>query len=252
LWFPDHLATAVAALEEWGADLVWPLIAKRRPDGVYVCGDLSEQRDYQPHLVVPASFWVMRRELAEEVGPWRHYSECHAAPSQDWLYRAYCARKKLRHIPRCTAIALHSGGRPGAYANREFAENAALYEAMRSDGGFREKVLTGIAEHYAMRQTSIPVWPSVKNTWRDLVRRALARYWGWPLGAYTPPIWTAVKSRAMRWIGRAGMHPMKIEYFVKFGRKGGFIRYLRVLRGLPVDAVPSPHPGDSTTGNARK
>jgi hypothetical protein len=194
----------------------------------------------------------MRRELAEEVGPWRHYSECHAVPSQEWLYRAYRARKKLRHISRCTAIALHSGGRRGAYANREFAENAAVYEQMLRDDGFREKVLSEIAEHYAMQQTRTPVWPSVKNTWRDLVRRLLARYWGWPLGPYTPPVWTALKSRVARWMGRTGVHPMKVGHFVKFGRKGGFIRYLRGLRGLPADAVPPPHPPESTAGNARE
>jgi len=60
--------------------------------------DLSDQRKYAPHIVVPASFWVLRRELVEEIGPWRHYSECHAAPSQDWLFRAYCAGKDLRYI----------------------------------------------------------------------------------------------------------------------------------------------------------
>jgi glycosyltransferase involved in cell wall biosynthesis len=81
LWFPDHLATAVQAIEETGADLVFPLIVKRRTDDVYECNDLSDQGCYKPHLTVPASFWLLRRELAETVVPWRHYSECHAAPS---------------------------------------------------------------------------------------------------------------------------------------------------------------------------
>ena len=35
LWFPDHLSAAVNALEETGADLVWPMVVKLRTDGVY-------------------------------------------------------------------------------------------------------------------------------------------------------------------------------------------------------------------------
>jgi glycosyltransferase involved in cell wall biosynthesis len=242
LWFPDHLATSIAMLEETGADLVWPLIVKRRTDGVFVCDDLSDQRRYEPHIVVPASFWVLRREVVEAVGPWRHHTECHAAPSQDWLYRAYRAGKDLRYIPRFTVLALPSGGRPGAYARREFAENAAVWEQMRRDPEFRQKILVGVAEYFSMKQTSAPVWESVRNTFRDVVRRLLARYWGWPNGQYTPAAWIACKKRLLRLVGRAGFHPMSVEFRLKYRRQGEFIRYLRRLRGLPADAGESAVP----------
>jgi glycosyltransferase involved in cell wall biosynthesis len=237
LWFPDHLASSIQAIEEAGVDLVWPLIIKLRTDGVFTSDDLNDQRDYQPHLCIPASYWVLRRELAEEIGPWRHFSEIHNAPSQDWLYRAHCARMKLRYIPRCTVVALPSGGRPNAYAKRDFEQNAQLLKRILHEPGFRETLLVEIVEHFAMHQASAPVWLSVKNTFRDLVRRMIGFYWGWPRGPYTPPVWTAFTKRVARLTGCAGMHPMAVEHRIRFRRKGGFIRYLRRHRGLSADPL---------------
>jgi glycosyltransferase involved in cell wall biosynthesis len=238
LWFPDHLASSVQAIEETGADLVWPLIAKLRTDGVFSCDDLNDQRDYQPHLSIPASYWVLRRDVAEEIGPWRHYSEVHAVPSQNWIYRAYCARKKLRYIPRCTVIGLPSGARPGAYAKRDFEQNAQLLQRMLHEQGFRETMLIEIAEHYSMHLNSAPVWPSVRNTFRDIVRRMLGRYWGWPLGPYTPPVWSAFTKRLARLTSRAGFHPESVFRRFRYRGKGNFVRSLRRLRGLSPDPLP--------------
>jgi glycosyltransferase involved in cell wall biosynthesis len=236
VWFPDHLSSALQALEENGADLVWPLVVKMRTDGVFTCGDLNVERRYAAHLAVPASFWVLRRELAEEIGPWRHHSKCHATPSQDWLFRAARAGKDLRYIPRLTAISLPSGGRPNAYATREFLENRSVFERIRSEPDFRERVLLAVAEHYAIVQTTPPVAAAVRDTFRDFVHRRLARYWGW-LGEnkYTSPLTIALRKRMRRAIGAAGMHPESVELLVKYRRRGGFVRFLRQFRGLPAN-----------------
>jgi Glycosyl transferase family 2 len=236
LWFPDHLDTAVRALRETSADLVWPLVVEMRSDGVFTCGDLNPERRYEPHISVPASFWVLRRELVEEIGPWRHYSECHAAPSQDWLFRARRAGKDLRYIPQLTAIGLPSGGRPNAYANREFVENRTILGRIQTENGFREKVLLSIAEHYSILQSCPPVWDSVVHTCRDFVRRRLAGYWGWPKArVYTPPFSIALRKRMRRVWEVLGLHPQAVELFLKYRRRGGFIRFLREFRGLPAE-----------------
>jgi glycosyltransferase involved in cell wall biosynthesis len=232
LWFPDHLEMALKALRETGAGLVWPLIVKLRTDGVFTCNDLNPERRYAAYLSVPASFWVLRRELVEEVGPWRHHSQCFASPSQDWLYRAACAGKDLRYIPHLTAIALPSGGRPRAYANREYLENQTIFERMKTEANFRESVLIGIAEYYSIQQANPPVWDSVKRTWRDFVRRRLAPYWGWPRGSYTSALRISTEKRLRRAVSAAGAHPESWELFLKFGRRGNFIRFLRKFRGL--------------------
>lgn len=241
LWLPGHLETAVRALGETGADLVWPLVVSRRTDGAFVCHDANPERRYQPHLSVPASFWVFRRELAEEVGPWRRHWECHATPSQDWLFRAWQAKKDLCYVPSLTAIALPSGGRPRAYIRREFQEHRALFEQIRSDPNFREKVLLGIAEHYAILQSNPPVWDAVKRTLNALVRRRLAPYWGWPkTREFTWPLTIALRKRLRRAFAALGLHPEAAQLYLQYRRRGGFIRFLRRFRGLPAEPAGSP------------
>jgi len=240
LWFPDHLEAAVRGLNKTGADLVWPLIVKMDRHGVFTCGDLNSERRYAPHLSVPASFWVMRRELAQDVGPWRHHRECHASPSQDWLFRAFELGKDLRYIPHLTAIALPSGGRPGAYAKREHLENQILFENIQGDDRYRERVLIMIAEHTSILLGNPPIWSSIRATARDFMRRRLASYWGWPKAeSYSSPLAATARSRIRRWTAACGMHPEALELSLKYRRPGGFIQHLRRFRGLP------PAPGES-------
>jgi hypothetical protein len=183
---------------------------------------------------------VLRRELVEEVGPWRSHWECHATPSQDFLFRAWRARKDLRYIPHLTAIALPSGGRPNAYATREFLENQAIFDRIQDQPDFREKVLLAIAEHYSILQNGPPVRQAIVNTLRDFVRRRLAPYWGWPRArSYTSPLAVALRKRMRRALAAVGLHPESIELFLKYRRRGGFIRFLRRFRGLP------PKPADA-------
>ena len=239
LWFPDHLEKAVAALDETGADLVWPLVIKRSKSGDFLCEDLNRERRYAPHLSVPATFWVLRRELLKEVGLWRHHRECYATPSQDWLFRAWCAGKNLRYISCATAIALPSGGRPGAYASREFLESKAVFEQI-CGGGFREQVLLAVAERYATLQSNPPVWDQVRNTFRDFVRRRLAPYWGWPRSSqYVSPLRIALQQKLRRLQAACGLHPESIQMFLKYRRRGGFIYFLRRFRGLPEKPDPA-------------
>ena len=234
LWFPDHLERAVGALNETGADLVWPLVVKMDRHGVFTCGDLNSERRYAAHLSVPASFWVLRRELTAEVGPWRNHRECHATPSQDWLFRAGAMGKDLRYIPHMTAIALPSGGRPGAYASREYLENQIVFEQIQADERYREQVLLKLAEQTAIAQSNPPVWESVVCTAHDSARRLLASYWGWAKAkSYSYPLTIALRRRLRRWAGAWRMHPEAIELKWKYRRPGGFIQYLRQFRGLP-------------------
>jgi glycosyltransferase involved in cell wall biosynthesis len=234
LWFSDHLETAVRALNETGADLVWPLVVKMDTRGVFTCGDLNSERRYEPHLSVPASFWVLRRELAGDVGRWHHHRECHATPSQDWLFRARRLNKDLRYFPHLTAIALPSGGRPGAYASREHLENQAIFGHIQNDPRYREKVLISIAEHAAIVQGNPPVWNSVLDTARDFIRRRLAPYWSWPKAqSFSYPLTAAMRKKMRRWAGSCGVHPEAVELRLKYRRPGGFIQYLRRFRGLP-------------------
>jgi glycosyltransferase involved in cell wall biosynthesis len=207
LWFPDHLEAGVRALEETGADLVWPLIVKLRTDGIFTCNAVTFDRRYAANLLIPASFWILRREMLETVGPWRFHRECYATPSQDWLFRAFRAGKQMRQIQGFTAIALPSGGRPNAYANRDFLEHRTVFERMQSDPRFRETALLVAAEYRAMLDDR----PSLAAS-KD-----------------------AAKVRFRRWVAQKGIQPEAVELAVRYGRKGNFVRFLRSFRGIPLD-----------------
>jgi hypothetical protein len=202
--------------------------------GVFTCGDLIIEHRYAPHLSVPASFWVMRRELADEVGPWRHHRECHATPSQDWLFRAGSLGKDLRYIPYFTAISLPSGGRPGAYAKQEYLENQTIFERIQGDDRYREKVLIAIAEHASIVQANPPLWKGLVISAREFTRRRLAPFRGWPTEkSYFSPLASAARRKIRRWAGACGVHPEAVELRLKYRRPGGFIQHLRRFRGLP-------------------
>src|SRR5262249_34882661 len=85
-WLPDHLAGALAHLEQTNADLVFSLIDLIEPDGHSrrLIGRAWLDR-YNPSHEALASSWLFRRNLLDRVGPWRSYRKCYAVPSQDWL-----------------------------------------------------------------------------------------------------------------------------------------------------------------------
>jgi glycosyltransferase involved in cell wall biosynthesis len=69
LWFPDHLERGIEHLEATAADLVTTLFARLRPDGDHELGWVMPEGSYVPYSLLPASSWLLRRELCEKVGP---------------------------------------------------------------------------------------------------------------------------------------------------------------------------------------
>jgi glycosyltransferase involved in cell wall biosynthesis len=114
LWTPDHLALCVDALDATDAELVSTMtITIDHNDVTWLVG-IGPHGAYEPHVFAPASSWVLRRALAEAVGPWRPAREIFGTPSQNWLFRAWKNGHRLHSIAKATVIALHSGGRLGS------------------------------------------------------------------------------------------------------------------------------------------
>lgn len=205
LWYPDHLETAVRGLNETGADLVYTLQQVVYPDGIKLlsCGNVSGR--YEPSITVPASCWLLRRELMESVGLWPSYRECYNAPSQEWLMRAWKSGADLRLIPHLTVIAIPSGMRKGSYSERQYRENQYYYERMVSEPNFREKELISIALQYA-NPPRIRLRQRLARVFRDLV---------YGLGE------------------RLGIAPSATRNVLFYRRKGEFVNRLREIRGLP-------------------
>jgi glycosyltransferase involved in cell wall biosynthesis len=204
LWTRDHLATALAALEESQADLVFTLIlAIDAADVPHLLG-ACPSGTYEPRAVVPASSWLLRREVAESVGPWRRANEIFASPSQDWLFRAWKQRRKLVPVAKATVIALQSGQRRNSYAHRQIEENQRYATLLRDDPELIARLLTAIALRLS-READEPSRIAGRAVRNALVRASVGM----------------------------GVHPATLFHAIRYRRRGGFIDMLRHTRGLP-------------------
>lgn len=215
LFFPEHLARSLAHLEATSADLVFSGLAVAEPRSVeqlarndlgFTLLGVSPNGEYQPYIFAPASAWVLRRGLMEELGGWRPARDCSIEPSQDFLFRAWRAKKRLRALPAVTVLAVQSGKRKNSYSHRQSHENAYYAERMNSDPAFREAMLTSAAHEHARRA----IVESRKLNCSPLQIASILFY---------------------NWICKLGIHPRALIMRVKYGR-GGWIRELRRIRGL--------------------
>lgn len=205
LWLPDHLEIAVNGIRTTGADLVFTLVDIINRDGTNTLAGVVPQSRYQPGFGVPASCWVVRRELIEQVGPWRFFRDCYNVPSQDWLYRAWKADKDLRQIPSLTVVAIQSGGRPQVYAKREAHENQLYRNRIINEPDFKAIELMRIATGQQL--------PLTCYTFSTLVMRA-------------------IKNLLIKLCVAFKIDPIAVRNFFSYLRKGGVIDKMRRTRGL--------------------
>ncbi len=213
LWFPDHLATSVATIERTGADLVFSGVALAAPvelsaleRGAWRFHVVAPPEDgYVPWVYMPASAWLLRRELFERVGPWRSGRECWAESSQDWLFRAWRSGADLRFSGAVDVLAIPSGARRNSYRDRQAAENEFWARQMTTNPRCREHILEAAAIKLAGRAAD------AKVSLRPLaIAYALA---------YKPLAWL-------------GVDPKALKYRLKYRRRGGLLGRLRRNRGL--------------------
>lgn len=218
LFFPEHLPSTVAFLEETGADLVWvPLLVAlpvAEPDLAagrwrFRLSGVPPEGEFDPRVFIFASGWVLRRELTERVGPWRGAREAFVSSSQDWLFRAWRAGARIRFCPTPTVLAVPSGARRGSYAMTASPEHDYFVKQMRTDPGFR---------HTAVRMAAIATEAEANRyrfggAWLENARALLFR----PM------------SRAAIALG---FHPLALFYAVRYGPRGNLINAVRRRAGL--------------------
>ena len=203
LWTPDHLATCLEAIED--ADLVSTVTIAVERDGTPRLEGVCPRGVYEPWIAIRASSWLLRRTLAEEVGPWRPARELFAVPSQDWLYRAWRQKRRLRSVARPTVIAVMSGGVKGSYSNRVADQSASWAKRLREEPDLIARVMTEIACRVTAETQDLGVS-------RHFVRAAKA----------------IIRRLAMT----LGVHPWAVRNALLFRRRGGYLNRLRQTRGL--------------------
>jgi len=203
LWTPDHLATCLDAIGE--GDFVSTLTLVIDHHDVAHLAGVTKNREYAPELFVPASSWMLRRTFADQVGPWRPARELFFAPSQEWLFRAWKQGHRLPSVAKTTVIAVFSGQRKHAYAERHEAEQARYLELLRSDPLFLQRMLEEVASRLTLEVNAATPLRHFNRAVKALVRRATLS---------------------------AGVHPHSLRNAVLFRRRGAFLDSLRRNRGL--------------------
>lgn len=217
LYFPDHLASAIDALEQTRADFVWsPLLVLLPASAEDLAADRWSCRlsgvpltvDYDPRLFVFASAWVMTRALAERVGPWRPARETFVTSSQDWLWRAWRAGATMRVLPRVTVMAIPASMRRG-YAGEACPEHDAMTARMHAETAFREVALERAALNGEREANAV-------------------RFGHDPLGPLRGWMFRPVAAAAMA----LGVHPHAPYFALRHGRRGNLVNAVRRRSGL--------------------
>lgn len=211
MWLPDHLARSVADLENSQADLVFGQGLDIGPDGnIRLLGaECDTPRPYHPAMLVPASLWLMRSELARAVGPWLSAWHISAPPSQEWLYRAHKTGARLLACPRLSSIVIASGKRKNSYRERHSQEHTEWFIRL-NDPSFLLNIVC-----QAMGRSQ---WDERMN-FRLLMRRTFA----------------AMAHRLLSFLGAWPPYP---AHLLKYGQKGKFLNELRLTRGLDRKSLP--------------
>ena len=217
LYFPDHLATSIACCEATGADLVWSPLLVAHPA---LEADLAEGReqfrvsgvtlgdDYDPRVFVFASSWLMRRELAGRIGPWRSGRETFVTASQDWIFRAWRSGARLQFHAHVGVLAVPASLRTGSYLAARSPEHEHFAARMAAPG-FREAALERAAIAGERETNRFRFGQSATAALRGLLFRPVSA------GALA-----------------VGAHPYAPLLALRHGRRGNLVSALRTRTGL--------------------
>ncbi len=209
LWYPEHLETLINEISQTDSDLVYSWYLPYnwfKFNRTYNLPIFSKDSRYYPFCFIPASTWLVKREVVEEVGLWKSAWEIYKVPSQDWINRVHQAGKKITPTKRLSVIAIQSGSRKNSYSERQEEEHELVFKQMYTPE-FREKVLIELCQQISYRFNRL----SVKEYILFIVKK--------------PVFFFAMKYR---------FNPHLWATRLKGIRKGGRINQLRKNRGLPA------------------
>ena len=222
LYLPEHLGRGVDHLRRSGADFAWTAAASLLPAsqeqltaGDWTCDVIGvpPRTVFEPVVFLVASTWIMRRETCRKVGPWKPADRVFTTPSQDWLLRASKSGIRMEFIPNITVLVIFSGARKGSYNLASFPEHEFFSKQILSSPQFREDLFHRCAVNQCRKYNH--------HYWFDPVPMRLGR---------------VVVRAVQRTAERMGSHPHAPASFLRFGWRGGRVRYLRRKVGLdPLD-----------------
>lgn len=150
LFFPDHLSAGLEQLCEAQGDFLWAATLFADPaeartlDGrawpVRIASTPPSGR-FDPLVFCLASSWILTRELARRVGPWRPSGELWVLPSQDWIFRVWRSGARMVFRPQPGALVLLGGPRSNSYTRKQSQEHDIYARHLRENPRFRDDLL---------------------------------------------------------------------------------------------------------------
>ncbi len=213
LWFDDHLAKALEILEQGDTDWVFsPGFVIYDEDDIRLHG-VTESGRYDPRSYagkdIPGCFWLVKREVLNELGGWHKHGDELLAPSQELLIRGFRAGKRIVMVPAITAIHFptSASSRKDCYLRRDESEQVEYLGRMATEDRLREtllmKALIGAEKRLARESHNVRT----------------------KLGA----LGVALMWQVGLWFG---ILPIQVTYFLAYRKKGGFVDTVNRNRGL--------------------
>ncbi|MEO7815163.1 MAG: glycosyltransferase family A protein [Sphingomicrobium sp.] len=144
LWFPDHLASLVAAIDR-GADLAWSVTRWISPDPAHE--PLYLLPKYTPGAWIPPSSVAHRRSVTDRIGGWIDHRQLIEDPEVDLWRRANAAGFSFAFVPRLTLVKFPAGLRRNVYRDRPTHEQVDWLARIRTEPDLASAELMDIVIH---------------------------------------------------------------------------------------------------------
>ena len=195
LWFPWHLSSLTACIEQNGASFAYSLGALIGPCGSLGAFSLPLHKNRVTGGLSPSN-WMHRRDLLEIVGPWANHVR--VGDDREFINRVWSSGVPMSFCRRFSVLKFPSGLWQ-MYAFREDYPQTSYVEAMRCDPQrLRDQMMIDFGvclSHQAM------TWNNDRGLANRTVRRILRR----AMYLYGITHWPVSQILYHRWRQRAGL-----------------------------------------------
>jgi len=195
LWFPWHLSSLTACIEQSGASFAYSLGALIGPCGCLAAFSLPLRKNHVKAGLSPSN-WMHRQTLIETVGPWA--SHVKAGDDLEFLKRLWASRVSMSFC-RQFSVLKFPAVQWRMYALREDYPQTAYVEAMRRDPKhLRDQLMIDIGVCLSHRAIT---WAKDRGPTYRALRRLLVR----ATYLYGRTRWPVNLILYRRWRRRAGL-----------------------------------------------
>jgi glycosyltransferase involved in cell wall biosynthesis len=170
LWLPNHLEVLMSALET-GCPAAHTSVLIPDP-GIATFSLPPRNWSYRRGAWVPPTSLAVRRDVAMEVGGWRHARSTGTLnPEEDFLARIFDVAGPPCWIPRVTCVKLSASQRRNVYRARPTHEQEYWLAQIRSADDPERAMCSHLGRYYALAGDRVPPPGLAERAWRSARHR---------------------------------------------------------------------------------